>query len=295
LASKLTQEAKSLAEEGKDRIGHLRHRDDLEFSAQEEITRLREELAQLREQSTRGRGAGKELSALASKLTRSSGLEPNSAAADALAAGLDHLERTLKARAPELLAAKDRRHVAALLQSELGPVLRDSLMQAASAAFSSWEAARRATPDLPKPKSQALKSVVADAPRQLSRVIHRSEQERGHESTTNADRSVDVARQLLGLSEAEGADSPGSEKETAATEPAERGSIEATSKTDREHEAGEHQRKAGWLWAAAGLGLGIYALADHDRREQFLKFANEATVLTQELLRDLQGYDDEFA
>jgi hypothetical protein len=43
------------------------------------------------------------------------------------------------------------------------------------------------------------------------------------------------------------------------------------------------------------LGLAIYALADPERREQFLKLTNEATVLAQELLRDLQGYDDEFA
>lgn len=291
LASKLTHEAKSLAEGGKERIGQLRHRDELEFSAHEEIARLREELEQLRERSSAGRGARRELSALSSKITRNSGLDPNSVASDALAAGLDHLERSLKAKAPELLAAKDRRQISSILQSELGPVLRDSLIQGATAALSSWEAARSAAPELPKPQARTLMSAVVEAPKQIARVIHRSEPPAESEDAAAAgdtDESVEQAESL-------------NERVSRVRESLDHPSADEPSEpiAGLDHDDGsathEHHGKAGWLWGAAGLGLAIYALADAERREQLLKHANEATVLAQELLRDLQGYDDEFA
>ena len=50
----------------------------------------------------------------------------------------------------------------------------------------------------------------------------------------------------------------------------------------------------GLLWGGAGVGLAIYAMMDPERRESILKMANEASVQMQELVRDLQGYDDEF-
>jgi hypothetical protein len=56
----------------------------------------------------------------------------------------------------------------------------------------------------------------------------------------------------------------------------------------------EHRGKAGLFWGGAGIGLALYALLDAERREQVLRLANEASVQVQELVRDLQGYDDEF-
>ena len=295
LASKLTHEAKSLAEEGRDRIGHLRHREGTDFSAQDEIARLREELEHLRERTSGGRAARRELSALTAKITKSSGLDPNSVAADALAAGLDHLERSLKAKAPELLATKDRRQISSLLQSELGPVLRDSLLQAATTALSSWEAARAAVPELPKSQAQTLKAAVSDAPRQMAKVLHRADFVKNEEPEGISRVADDIsAKAEAAASEAEARVRHVRDGIEANTAPAE---VEAGSESTQEHGKleDEHHGKSGLLWGAAALGLGIYALADHERREQFLKMANEASVLAQELLRDLQGYDDEFA
>lgn len=295
LASKITQEAKSLTEEGKGRIGQFRHRDDLDFSAQDEIARLREELALLREHSTGGRSPRREFTALASKVTRKTGLEPNSVAADALAAGLDHLERTLKAKAPELLAAKDRRQVSALLQSELGPVLRDSLVQGATAALSSWEAARSASSGLPQSKPQGFMAAFAEAPHQIARVMHRTEPDLETSSASEATESDDDALHASAPSEPDRSDGRTFEERVQTASGSESGEATAASPEDRNLPTTEPHGKAGWLWGAAGLGLAVYALADPARREQFLKLANEATELAQELLRDLQGYDDEFA
>jgi hypothetical protein len=40
--------------------------------------------------------------------------------------------------------------------------------------------------------------------------------------------------------------------------------------------------------------LALYALLDAERRDRVLRLANEASIQVQELVRDLQGYDDEF-
>jgi hypothetical protein len=62
-----------------------------------------------------------------------------------------------------------------------------------------------------------------------------------------------------------------------------------------EHDSSEERRsKSGLFWGAASVGLAAYALLDPERRDKILKFANEASVQVQELVRDLQGYDDEF-
>jgi hypothetical protein len=69
----------------------------------------------------------------------------------------------------------------------------------------------------------------------------------------------------------------------------------AASKEAEKEDAGEeHRGKAGLFWGGAGIGLALYALLDAERRDRVLHLANEASVQVQELVRDLQGYDDEF-
>jgi hypothetical protein len=69
----------------------------------------------------------------------------------------------------------------------------------------------------------------------------------------------------------------------------------ASEEREKEEEVGEeHRGKAGLFWGGAGIGLALYALLDAERRDRFLRLANEASVQVQELVRDLQGYDDEF-
>jgi ElaB/YqjD/DUF883 family membrane-anchored ribosome-binding protein len=63
---------------------------------------------------------------------------------------------------------------------------------------------------------------------------------------------------------------------------------------DEDAASEEHRGKAGLFWGGAGIGLALYALLDAERRDRVLRLANEASVQVQELVRDLQGYDDEF-
>jgi hypothetical protein len=68
----------------------------------------------------------------------------------------------------------------------------------------------------------------------------------------------------------------------------------AAAKEKTEDAGEEHRGKAGLFWGGAGIGLALYALLDAERRDRVLRLANEASVQVQELVRDLQGYDDEF-
>jgi hypothetical protein len=108
------------------------------------------------------------------------------------------------------------------------------------------------------------------------------------EVTTDAKQAEDEVRQVKSPTEPEKEDARVFADEVGAVKSSESEEAPPTS-------ANDHHGKAGLIWGAAGLGLAIYALADPERREKFLKLANESTVLAQELLRDLQGYDDEFA
>jgi hypothetical protein len=69
---------------------------------------------------------------------------------------------------------------------------------------------------------------------------------------------------------------------------------EAEKEKEAESAGEEHRGKAGLFWGGAGIGLALYALLDAERRDRVLRLANEASVQVQELVRDLQGYDDEF-
>jgi hypothetical protein len=68
----------------------------------------------------------------------------------------------------------------------------------------------------------------------------------------------------------------------------------ANEEAEKQDAGEEHRGKTGLFWGGAGIGLALYALLDAERRDRVLKLANEASVQVQELVRDLQGYDDEF-
>ena len=73
-----------------------------------------------------------------------------------------------------------------------------------------------------------------------------------------------------------------------------RGDADSDKEAEKEVAGEEHRGKAGLFWGGAGIGLALYALLDAERRDRVLRLANEASVQVQELVRDLQGYDDEF-
>jgi len=49
------------------------------------------------------------------------------------------------------------------------------------------------------------------------------------------------------------------------------------------------------FWTVVASGIVFYALLDEQRRSQLLSMANGAVSQIREIIRDLQGYDDEFA
>jgi hypothetical protein len=49
-----------------------------------------------------------------------------------------------------------------------------------------------------------------------------------------------------------------------------------------------------FAWLVAAITVVVYVLLKPERRESLTRFADEAVVQAQELLRDLRGYDDEF-
>jgi len=49
-----------------------------------------------------------------------------------------------------------------------------------------------------------------------------------------------------------------------------------------------------FAWLVAAIAVVVYVLLKPERRESLTRFADEAVIQVQELLRDLRGYDDEF-
>jgi hypothetical protein len=298
LASWVGAEARSLAGEGKERLTQLRHRED-EGTVEREVERLRAEIDELKELLREtGQRVDKEASGLTSRFTGKSGPIAEVVASEAVAAALGQIERALRAKAPALLAARNKTQVAEILQKELGSTLRDTAVQAAVAALGKLDLTRgsskavddaedhaRAAENEIRDRSRGLASEVAeqleraaeDARDTADEAMHRVEtiQANGKRRfwRTSHDASADLSHA------AAVADSTDEETETVAKEDA----------------AGEeHRGKAGLFWAGAGIGLALYALLDAERRDQVLRLANEASVQVQELVRDLQGYDDEF-
>src|SRR5215218_2948399 len=136
LASWFGAEARNLAEEGKEKIAHLRHREEVEGTLEHEVERLRAEIDGLKESLRKsGQKVDNDVSGLTSRFAGKSGPVAEAFASEATAAALGQIERTLRAVAPALLAARNRAQAVEILQKELGPTLRDSAVQAAIAAL----------------------------------------------------------------------------------------------------------------------------------------------------------------
>jgi hypothetical protein len=298
LASRVGAEARNLAGGGKERLAHLRHREETESPVEDEVERLRAEVEDLKEQLGKaGRRMEKDYRGLTSRFTGKSGPLADVMASQATAAALEQIERSLRAKAPALLAARNRAQVMDILQQELGPTLRDSAVQAAAAALAKWESGRLTGDAAETARDRARQA--ADEARNIAREIGEAARERvGHA----ADEGRDVAE--VAAQDAEFIQSNGkrrfwrtSHEDRAAATTAETTEAIAQPVATVETEMPEQEEprgKAGLFWSGAGIGLALYALLDEERRDKVLKFANEASVQVQELVRDLQGYDDEF-
>lgn len=279
IATWVGHEARALAGEGKERVSHLRHRDD----EGEELERLREEVAELRRQlGASGSKSEKDYSRLVSRLTSKAGPVSEAVATEAVSTAIAQLERSLKARGPALLAARDRKQMIEIVQAELGPILRDSLVKAAAAAFGAWDSTRGQVTET----GRQVSDMAQDAGRRLRPSGHEGREE-------DQERLADV------LHAVDSGDTPAAANGKHRfwhSRPTEAEAVElVTTPDDVFAEREEHSSKAGLFWGGAGLGLALYALLDADRRERFIRLANEASIQVQELVRDLQGYDDEFS
>ena len=285
LASRVGAEARQLAGEGRERIALLRQRDEPES----EIERLRAEIEELKERlAETGRKTERDYLGLASRFTGKGKSAKDDKAAKAAAAALTQLERSLKAKAPALLAARDRAQVMDILQKELGPTLRESAVQAAMAALGILDAGKERARDAAEDMRETARDLRAES-RDKERLAEDDMREALLHAEEDAERRAEAIkangkRRLWRMSH----EAPEVADEAAARVSEAAGAAEVAIAED------EHRSKAGLFWGGAGLGLALYALLDAERRDKVLRLANEASVQVQELVRDLQGYDDEF-
>jgi len=298
LASRVGAEARNLAGGGKEKLAHLRHREEIGSTVEDEVERLRAEVEDLKEQLDKaGHRIERDYRGLASRFTGKSGPLADVMASQATAAALEQIERSLRAKAPALLAARSRGQVMNILQQELGPTLRDSAVQAAAAALGKWESGKLASDAAETARERARHA--ADEARNIAREIGEAARERAGSAADAGRITVEDA--------AHDAESIQSNGKRRFWRPLHEGYGAATAVTGsdadeqpeevaetKQSENEENRGKAGLFWGGAGIGLALYALLDEERRDKVLRFANEASVQVQELVRDLQGYDDEF-
>jgi hypothetical protein len=294
LASWFGAEARNLAGEGKEKFAQLRHREEGEGTVEREVERLRAEIDELKEQLGKtGQKVERDPLGLTSRFSGKSGPFAEAVASEATAAALGQIERTLRAKAPALLAARNKAQVLEILQKELGPTLRDTAVQAAVAALGKWDWTREsvgAVRDEAEDRARTAASAARESARQIgddvADEVERAAEEAAHHAETiqaNGKRRFWRASHDVGDA-------------TAAAQATIEETLTAAKEQEKEAEGvgEEHRGKAGLFWGGAGIGLALYALLDAERRDRVLRLANEASVQVQELVRDLQGYDDEF-
>ncbi|HEX2281551.1 MAG TPA: hypothetical protein VHG52_07295 [Thermomicrobiales bacterium] len=296
LASRVGAEARSLAGEGKERLAQLRHREQGEGTVEREVERLRAEIDELKELLREtGQKLDSETSGLTSRLTGKSSPIAEVMASEAVAAALAQIERTLRAKAPALLAARNKAQVGEILQKELGSTLRDTAVQAAVAALGKLDLSRGPSKaiDGAEDQARAAANEIQDRSRRLADEVAEQLERAAEDARDTADEAMHRAETIQAngkrrfwRASRDAGDAAAGEEPTA----------DETQTVPQEEDATgeEHRGKAGLFWAGAGIGLALYALLDAERRERVLQVANEASVQVQELVRDLQGYDDEF-
>lgn len=313
VASRVGEEARHIAEDGKSRFSYLRRPGSFDSEAQ----RVTDELdAQREETASKTTSAGKDVLGVKKKLAgKKVGPLPEGVAGEAASAALENLEKSLKSKAPLLLAARNRAQALEIVQRELGPILRDSALLALSTAVGSAERASQKAASAPRDLKQRLRheteaneavnssdaeDKVRGAQEAASAEVLKARDEAEAEARTaraEADRlKAELAAKLEELKQSASDNGSRILASLHKDEPAT--TSEPSAAPDQEGATAAHADSGRGipvlLWGGAGVGLAIYALMDPERRESILKLANEASVQVQELVRDLQGYDDEF-
>ena len=200
----------------------------------------------------------------AQRLGEQSASTAQAIAAQAAAAAVAGAERALGLGATVADVAKERLpQVTHKVGEEVVPSLRDVALHAASTAVDLWQAARE----------RATEAAHVDLAQPAANVAHvlAARGERARDATTAAaGKAAGKATELGGRAK-----------------DASRRTAETTVETSKD---------AGALlfWAGAAAGLVYYAVMSPERREQLTRAAQTAATQVQELIKDLQGYDDEF-
>jgi hypothetical protein len=191
--------------------------------------------------------------------------------------------------------AKGRVRRAPQVTEEVVPSVRDVALQAAAAALDLWQAARERAEGLSESAGQAFGEPA-------SNVVGQAEKRAREAASIVADRADEVTgrakavtRSVAGRAEGMTERAKGRGKDVAQR---------ADEVTDRAKDASRHAAEAtvetskdtgaALLWTAAAAGIVFYALLDKDRREQVLQTLDSVVHQIREIIRDFQGYDEEF-
>lgn len=312
IASRVGAEARHIAGEGKDRISQLRRPDETDT----EMERLKAELDALRQElAGKAKPGRRDVLGVSKKLAgKKVGPLPEGVAGEAAHAALEHLEKSLKSKAPLLLTARNKAQALEILQREMGPVLRDSALLALSTAVGGAERASQKAASAPSDTRQQFRQTADAAPEggddleARLRAAHEEASAAALKAQEDAEAEASAARAEADRLKAEleakleemrqASASNGKHtlwsRRAAGQEAASAPEPEVAPPGDENSESTGKRGVPGLLWGGAGVGLAIYAMMDPARRDAMLKMANEASVQLQELVRDLQGYDDEF-
>lgn len=159
------------------------------------------------------------------------------------------------------VAAKAKGRVASAQKAseEVVPSVREIALQAASAALDLWQAARERAEE----GVESAEHAIAD---HAASVVGQAEKRAKHTIELVGGRAGEI-----------------SEHAKEATKTA----------TDTTVHAGK-DTGATIFWTAAAAGVVFYALLDKDRREQVLRIVDTVVGQAREIIRDFQGYDEEF-
>ena len=234
---------------------------DMGASASTEVGNLRRGA---RHAAGRGGGKGHEVTDRAKRHAQRVGEQTTSTAqtvaAQAAAAAISGAERARSMGLSLADAAKERVPQATQkVSDDVVSTLRDVAMQAASTAIDLWQTAREraaeaAHSDLDLPVGKASRAIE-----------------------TGSDRAREASAAVAGKAGQVGERVKGATRQT------------ASATVDTSKDTG-----ALLFWAGAAAGLVFYALLTPERREQLTRTAQALTSEIQELVRDFQGYDDEF-
>jgi len=176
------------------------------------------------------------------------------------------------------------------------PSVRDVALQAAAAAIELWQAGRERAGDFAEAAEQAL-SEPAGQVEQKARGAAMQVTKRADEVTDRATErarevSQSIAQQAGQVAEKAKTGSKSiadhADDMTSRAKDATKAAAGATVSTSKD-------TAATLIWMTAAAGIVFYALLDQQRREQVLRAANSIATQIREVVRDIQGYDEEFA